>query len=127
MRVSRDCFIHLRCYGAADIRTIQQVGADQCVCPNKKMIPFNKALNIILNQCQTLGTERKKLEDLAGYATAKPVISKFNSPLFDNSAVDGYGVLIQDLKNIPCKLKLTGAIFAGHNKNSYRSKNPIWC
>ena len=81
------------------------------------MIPFNKALNIILNQCQTLGTERKKLEDLAGYATAKPVISKFNSPLFDNSAVDGYGVLIQDLKNIPCKLKLTGAIFAGDKKN----------
>ncbi len=85
------------------------------------MIIYEKALSVILSKAKPLSQEHVPLESLHGHVLAKPVISKIDMPLFDNSAVDGYGVCISDLKNVtsnsPAKLNLLGAIYAGDKVN----------
>lgn len=85
------------------------------------MMKYENALSIVLTNVPLLSKKKVRLEDLSGYFLAKPVITKFDVPLFDNSAVDGFGVQISNVKNIsansPVKLNLMGTIYAGDFKN----------
>ncbi len=85
------------------------------------MITYEKALAVILSKAKSLSQEHIPIEKLHGHVLAKPIISKIDMPLFDNSAVDGYGVCISDLNNAtsdnPAKLNLLGAIYAGDKAN----------
>ena len=81
------------------------------------MIPYHKALSTVLVCASPLGSEIVKLEQAVGSVLAKDISTKYNIPFFDNSAVDGFGIKVLDVKNAsieaPAKLRLIGTIKAG--------------
>ena len=81
------------------------------------MIPFHKAKSIVQKHLFTLGEETISLNDAGGRVLAQDIIATFPSPLFDNSAMDGFAVLSRDTKDAtptnPVTLKLVGVSSAG--------------
>jgi molybdopterin molybdotransferase len=81
------------------------------------MITYNEALVQVLQQASPLGIVEKPLDSLLGSVLAESVRAPFPMPQFDNSAVDGFGVLAGDLLDVgaqsPKRLKLIGEIQAG--------------
>ncbi|PZM85945.1 MAG: hypothetical protein DKT66_00630 [Candidatus Melainabacteria bacterium] len=85
------------------------------------MISFEEALKLVEENVSTLGKTEVALREMAGCYLAEDVVATMNSPQFDNSAVDGYGVKASDLSNAseasPKQLKLVSAIAAGSPKD----------
>ncbi|MFZ8863511.1 MAG: gephyrin-like molybdotransferase Glp [Thermocrinis sp.] len=77
------------------------------------MMPYEEALSIVLSHCPTLPTERVYLLDALGRVLAEDVISGEDRPSFDNSAMDGYAVHWEDIKDAPVELLVVGEIPAG--------------
>lgn len=81
------------------------------------MITYHEALHKVLEEARVQSTTELLLPELLGYTLAEPVIAHFDLPSFDNSAVDGYGVHVQDIiKATPessVQLKLDGEVRAG--------------
>lgn len=88
-----------------------------CADTHTKMLSYDEALDKILNTARVLPAESVPLEELCDRYIAEPVKAMFDLPRFDNSAVDGFGVLINDLRNAaeskPIKLALKTTIHAG--------------
>ena len=61
------------------------------------MLGYEEAVLKILDNCLPLGTEEVALEKLAGRVLAVDVVAPFDFPRFDNSAVDGFGVIVADV------------------------------
>jgi molybdopterin molybdotransferase len=51
---------------------------------------------MVLDACRTLGTDRVSIADCSGRVLATSVPSLVDSPRFDNSAVDGFGITAED-------------------------------
>jgi molybdopterin molybdotransferase len=77
------------------------------------MMPYEEALSIVLSHCPTLPTEKVYLLDALGRVLAEDVISEEDRPSFDNSAMDGYAVHWEDIKDAPVELLVVGEISAG--------------
>lgn len=81
------------------------------------MLTYEQALEKILEKSIPLGAVTKELHEAMSYFLAETVVSPFPMPQFDNSAVDGYGVLCADLadasEHAAKPLKLSGEIQAG--------------
>jgi molybdopterin molybdotransferase len=77
------------------------------------MMPYEEALSIVLSHCPTLPTERVYLLDALGRVLAEDVISEEDRPSFDNSAMDGYAVRWEDIKDAPVELLVVGELPAG--------------
>jgi molybdopterin molybdotransferase len=81
------------------------------------ILSYADALNQVLENAHALSSVDRGLREILGYVLAKPVVARFAMPQFDNSAVDGLGVLIEDLQAAseqnPVSLKLSGEIQAG--------------
>jgi molybdopterin molybdotransferase len=77
------------------------------------MMPYEEALSIVLSHCPTLPTERVYLLDALGRVLAEDVISEEDRPSFDNSAMDGYAVHWEDIKDAPVELLVVGELPAG--------------
>jgi molybdopterin molybdotransferase len=81
------------------------------------MLTYEEALAKVLAEAAPLPIKKVVLEDLLGHVLAEPVKARFDLPSFDNSAVDGYGVLTQDLAPAgpqnPVRLGLLGEVKAG--------------
>lgn len=81
------------------------------------MLSYEQALAAILEQATPLSHKRIRLESLLGFVLAEPLVARFEMPLFNNSAVDGYGVRLADTQHAsersPTELKLIGEIQAG--------------
>lgn len=84
------------------------------------MISFEEALKLVEENVSTLGKTEVSLREMAGCYLAEDVVATMNSPQFDNSAVDGYGIKVSDLADAseaaPKQLKLVSAIAAGSPK-----------
>lgn len=79
------------------------------------LLTFEQAKQKVLQAASTtkpLEQETILLMDALERITAKPIISPINVPGFDNSAMDGYAVRIDDIKKSKI-LPLAGSIFAG--------------
>lgn len=76
-------------------------------------MPYEEALSIVLSHCPTLPTEKVYLLDALGRVLAEDVISEEDRPSFDNSAMDGYAVHWEDIKDAPVELLVVGEIHAG--------------
>jgi len=76
-------------------------------------MPYEEALSIVLSHCPTLPTERVYLLDALGRVLAEDVISEEDRPSFDNSAMDGYAVHWEDIKDTPVELLVVGELPAG--------------
>jgi len=77
------------------------------------MVLFEEARSIILDNVQTVGTERISLLDATGRVLAEDVAAPWDLPLWDNSAMDGYAVRSDDCMTTPCRLRVTGYLPAG--------------
>lgn len=81
------------------------------------MISLEEAKERLLASIKPLGAEETPLEQALGRFAAEPHFSKLDLPRFDNSAMDGYAVRSEDLKQAnqatPVDLKLIGRIGAG--------------
>ncbi len=60
------------------------------------MIPFEEALEIVLNNAIPSGEEMLGIESAAGRVLSRDVFSDIDMPPFDKSAVDGFACRIQD-------------------------------
>ncbi|MBX9878430.1 MAG: molybdopterin molybdotransferase MoeA [Candidatus Obscuribacterales bacterium] len=91
------------------------------------MITFDEALQQILSNVPLMPAKRLTLETLPGFVIAEPVVANFDMPLFDNSAVDGFGVLSNTTQSAsdtaPCKLTLQATIQAGDHANYTLNEN----
>jgi len=76
-------------------------------------MPYEEALSIVLSYCPTLPTEKVYLLNALGRVLAEDVISEEDRPSFDNSAMDGYAVHWEDIKDAPVELLVVGEIPAG--------------
>jgi molybdopterin molybdotransferase len=77
------------------------------------MMPYEEALSVVLSHCPTLPTEKVYLLDALGRVLAEDVISEEDRPSFDNSAMDGYAVRWEDIKDAPVELLVVGELPAG--------------
>lgn len=81
------------------------------------MITWKKALDLILKNTPVLKEEKTDITKATGRILAEDIRSDINMPPFDKSAVDGYALKAEDIKNIPAQLKCIGLISAGDNFN----------
>ncbi len=86
------------------------------------MLSVNDAEAIILNLVQPLDTEVVDLLAADGRILAKPVSSQLDFPHWDNSAMDGYAVRYEDVKDCsaenPAVLEIVEEIKAGYQPQS---------
>ncbi len=78
------------------------------------LIAYQQALEIIRSRSKTVSeTETVELDAAVGRCLAAPVIAQFDSPKFDNSAVDGYAVFHHQDLAAGTTLRIAGTIAAG--------------
>ncbi|MDX1545888.1 MAG: molybdopterin molybdotransferase MoeA [Rhodothermales bacterium] len=81
----------------------------------KDFVPVEEARALILDRLAPQPSERVPLADLAGRMLAAPVVSREAIPPFDNSAMDGFAVRVEDLGTLPAVLRVTEEIPAGRH------------
>ncbi len=82
------------------------------------MIQVQEALDKILSQIQFKGVETVPLDQALGRVLTEDVVSRINNPPLDNSAMDGYAVIAEDIQSAtpenPVKLEMVEEIAAGY-------------
>lgn len=86
------------------------------------MVSFEDARRIILENIRPLGPERVQLLEAAGRVLAGDLAAPWDMPLWDNSAMDGYGVREEDCRETPCVLRVDGFLPAGARAEGFRVK-----
>jgi molybdopterin molybdotransferase len=78
---------------------------------------FEQAIELVVEAAQVLPTEKVSIMDAVGRVIAVDIPASFNIPYFDNSAMDGYALIAEDVADAipetPVSLKVTGTIPAG--------------
>lgn len=80
------------------------------------MISYNQALEIVLESVTALPSVQLPLTEAAGLILATPALARWDTPRWDNSAMDGFALSAATLKP-QAKLKIVGAAYAGHPYN----------
>jgi molybdopterin molybdotransferase len=62
----------------------------------EKLIEYPEAVRLVLENVHLLSADDVPLAEASGLALAEDLVAKFDSPPFDNSAVDGYAVRSAD-------------------------------
>jgi len=90
------------------------------------MIPYEQAYEIVIDNVNLLQQEEVELKDAFGRYISCDIISQENSPPFDNSAMDGFAVRYEDIKNSSknktSRLRVTENIPAGSFTENYCDK-----
>jgi molybdopterin molybdotransferase len=80
-------------------------------------LAYDDALSRMLQRCDRLGVENLPLEAALGRALAEPVRSRVDHPPWNNSAMDGFAVRAEDLRDVtmdqPARLPISEDIPAG--------------
>jgi molybdopterin molybdotransferase len=86
------------------------------------LLSFDEALKAVLDNCRVLTSEKVALADCLRRVLAEPLIAGFDLPQFNNSAVDGFGILVEDLIEAsdahPVQLKIVGEVAAGQRESA---------
>jgi molybdopterin molybdotransferase len=81
------------------------------------MLSVEEALERILSVCHVLEPERKPILEAVGQVLAEAVVSRFDIPPMDNSAMDGYAVkagsVLGASRDSPVILQVVGAVAPG--------------
>lgn len=81
------------------------------------MRPIEEALKVVLDSIKVLGTERVPLQDSDGRILAEDIYSRIYLPPWDNSAMDGYALKWEDIREAsqdrPLRLRITDEVRAG--------------
>ena len=83
-------------------------------------ISVEEALSYIYKNTPTVSKIILPIEDALGFIIATDVIATHNLPPYDNSAMDGYVVKLNDANKT---VKVVDTIFAGDNKNTILEDN----
>ena len=83
----------------------------------KQFIPFLEARQLVLAHMPTQPPESVALSSALGLTLAEAVISRDTIPPFDNSAMDGFAVRVEDFGKVPVSLAVIEDIPAGHFPN----------
>jgi molybdopterin molybdotransferase len=82
------------------------------------MIQVQEARDKILSQIKFKGIEKVTLDQALGRVLAEDVVSRINNPPLDNSAMDGYALMAEDIQSAtpekPVKLEVVEEIAAGY-------------
>lgn len=78
-----------------------------------KFISVEEALQHILSRIPSTSVERIHLATAAGRRLAESIEAPWNTPRFDNSAMDGFALRWDDLDDLPTTLPITGISAAG--------------
>ncbi|MBT4556917.1 MAG: molybdopterin molybdotransferase MoeA [Nitrospina sp.] len=82
------------------------------------MIQVEEALDTILSKIKFKGVEKVPLGQALGRVLAEDVVSRVNNPPLDNSAMDGYALIAEDIQSAtpenPVKLEVVEEIAAGY-------------
>lgn len=78
-----------------------------------EMVPFDDAIERLCAVAIPLGYERVAFDEAANRVLANDLMARSDTPAFDVSAMDGYGVRERDLATLPQVLPLIGESFAG--------------
>ena len=88
------------------------------------MISVEDALSLILSQIREMGSERVDITSSLGRVIAEDIYARRNNPPWDNSAMDGYAVMNEDIMSAnrenPAILKVIEDLPAG-----YTAKNKV--
>jgi molybdenum cofactor synthesis domain-containing protein len=77
------------------------------------VIPLEEARRHVLDACPRLPATTVPLGEALGHVTAADLAAAEDVPPFDNSAVDGYAVRVDDVGAPPVELAVAGTIAAG--------------
>ena len=77
------------------------------------MIPVANAIEIVLQQTPSVGTESVALTDALGRVLAEDIIADTDLPPFDRAQMDGYAVRAADVEKTPARLRIVGESAAG--------------
>ena len=81
------------------------------------MITAGEALKTILAQIEPKGLEKVPIEAALGRILAEDVVARRSNPPMDNSAMDGYAVIAEDIQSAtpenPVKLEVVESLAAG--------------
>jgi molybdopterin molybdotransferase len=81
------------------------------------MISYDEALKLVLDAVRSLGVENVPLLDADGRFLARPLKARLDMPRFDQSAMDGFAVKLDDIAGAslesPAELILDGDLPAG--------------
>src|SRR4030095_7713949 len=77
------------------------------------MISVTDAIQIVLQQTSSLGTESVPLGDAMGRILAEEIVADTDLPPFDRAQMDGYAVRAADVANTPARLRIVGESAAG--------------
>jgi len=83
-----------------------------------RVVPVDKALEIVLGHTPVLPAEEVALGHALGRVLAENVTSDIDLPPFDRSAMDGYAVRASDVAHAPVVLEVVGQIRAGQYPTS---------
>ncbi|MDF5457046.1 molybdopterin molybdotransferase, partial [Vibrio parahaemolyticus] len=82
-------------------------------CDAPGLMPIEEAMDKMLSRIKPIQTTLSlPLADALGFVLAEDILSPIHVPPFDNSAMDGYAIRIQDLESSSV-LPLAGKSFAG--------------
>lgn len=86
------------------------------------MISVEEALGLILENIREIGFEKVDIKEALGRVLAEDVYARRNIPPWDNSAMDGYAVIVNDVegasKENPVVLKIIESLPAGYISES---------
>jgi molybdopterin molybdotransferase len=77
------------------------------------VIPVNKALKIIDENIEPLGSERVPLDECIGRVLGEDIVADTDLPPFDRSQMDGYAMRSRDTRHAPVNLRIVGESAAG--------------
>jgi len=77
------------------------------------LIPAEEALNIVLQEVQSTGSETVALASAANRILHEDLVARRTQPPFDASAMDGYAVKHEDIAKLPAELTVAGESRAG--------------
>ncbi|MFN3076441.1 MAG: gephyrin-like molybdotransferase Glp [Alphaproteobacteria bacterium] len=88
---------------------------DDCFCASPSLMTVEEALALLERTLSVaVGVETLSLTAASGRVLARDVVSSLNLPPHDNSAMDGYGVFLDDLHpDTQTRLPVTGRVPAG--------------
>jgi molybdenum cofactor synthesis domain-containing protein len=77
------------------------------------MIAVAEAIQIVLQQTPSLGSESVPLPEALGRILSEDVVADTDLPPFDRAQMDGYAVRSADVANAPVRLRIVGESAAG--------------
>ena len=88
--------------------------SQRAVTAERTSVSVPEARDIILGSVAALGTETVGLRDACGRVLAEAVRSGRQIPPHDNSAMDGYALRAEDVREAPAELRVVEELPAGH-------------